>query len=302
MDKTLPTMVTTSGFKPRRGPLAALLGALMRSGCATVSPDGGMSVVATVAIETIKKDVVSIRTVDDAERARSAVQALLHRSLTVDTTVQIALLDNRGLQAAYNELALAEVEFVEESLLPNPTFAISRITGNSGYEIERRLVGDILALATLPFRSEIAAQRLQKAQLRAVLETMRLAAEIRRTYYRAVATNEFVGLLTDAKSTAECTAQLALKLGEIGSLNKLNMPANVSSTRRRPPTSQYFEHATTLRERFILGYHVFATLRPLWEQRLLSATWKRRRRDRRARRQHSFQTSKKIARRLVRNS
>jgi len=107
----------------------------MLSGCASFSPDGGMSVVATVASETINKDVVSIRTVDDAERARSAVQALLHRSLTVDTAVQIALLNNRGLQAAYNELALAEAEFVEESLPPNPTFAISRIAGNGGYEM-----------------------------------------------------------------------------------------------------------------------------------------------------------------------
>jgi hypothetical protein len=301
MDKTLPAMVTTSGFKPRRGPLAALLGALMRSGCASVSPDGGMSVVVTVAIETIKKDVVSIRTVEDAERARSAVQALLHRSLTVDTAVQIALPDNRGLQAPYNELALAEVEFVEGSLLPNPTFAISRIIDNSGYEIERQLVGDILALATLPFRSEIAPQRLQKAQLRAALETMWLAAEIRHTYYRAVATNEFVGLLTDAKSTAESTAALALKLGEIGSLNKLEhararvfyaeTTADLAILRAcdNPPRTL---HPRLPRLR---------NLAPPMEQRLLSATWKHRRRDRRARRQHSFQTSKKT-RRLVRNS
>jgi len=224
----------------------------MLSGCASFSPDGGMSVVATVASETINKDVVSIRTVDDAERARSAVQALLRRSLTVDTAVQIALLNNRGLQAAYNELALAEAEFVEESLPPNPTFAISRITGNGGYEIERQVVGDILALATLPFRSEIARQRFQKAQLRAALETLRLAAEVRRTYYRAVATNELVGLLTDAKSTAESTAQLALKLGETGSLNKLDQAReHVFYAETTADLATLRQHATTLRERLI---------------------------------------------------
>ena len=202
--------------------VAALFSTLALTGCASFSPDGGMNVVATVASETINKDVVSIRTVDDAEWARGAVQGLLRRALTVDTAVQIALLNNRGLQAAYNELALAEAEFVGESLPPNPTFAISRITGNGGYEIERQVVGDILALATLPFRSEIARQRFQKAQLRAAEETLRLAAEVRRAYYRAVAANELVVLLTDAKSTAESTAQLALKLGETGSLNKLD--------------------------------------------------------------------------------
>jgi len=181
-----------------------------------------MSVVANVAGETIGKNVVSIRTEDDAGRAKGIVQGLLRRSLTVDTAVQIALLNNRGLQAAYNELALAEADLIQDSLPPNPTFSISRIAGDGAMETERQVVGDILALATLPFRSEIARQRFQKAQLWAAEETLRLAADVRRAYYRAVAANELVGLLTDAKSTAESTAQLAEKLGETGSLNKLD--------------------------------------------------------------------------------
>src|ERR1700694_3289654 len=181
-----------------------------------------MTVVANVTGETLKKDVISIRTTDDAEEARNAVQRLLRRSLTVDTAVQIALLNNRGLQASYNELALAEANLVQDSLPPNPTFSISRISGDGALEIERQIVGDILALATLPFRSEIARQRSQKARLRAAEETLRLATDVRRAYYRAVAANELVGLLTDAKSTAESTAQLALKLGETGALNKLD--------------------------------------------------------------------------------
>jgi outer membrane protein TolC len=216
--------ILSSARRLKFGPAAAtvLLSALLLSGCATFSPDGGMTVVADVASQTLKKDVVSIRTEDDAKRANASVQGLLRRGLTVDTAVQISLLNNRGLQASYNELALAEADFVGESLPPNPIFSISRISGNGALEIERQVVGDILALATLPFRSEIARQRFQKAQLRAAEETLRLASDVRRAYYRAVAANELVGLLTDAKSTAESTAQLALKLGETGALNKLD--------------------------------------------------------------------------------
>ncbi|ANV99793.1 TolC family protein [Bradyrhizobium icense] len=192
------------------------------SGCASFSPDSGMTVVSDVASQTIGKDVAFVRSADGAERTGGAVRRLLGRPLTVDTAVQVALLSNKGLQAAYNELALAEADLVEQSLPPNPVFAISRISGNGSYEIERQVVGDILALATLPFRSEIARERFRQAQLRAALETLRLAAEVRRTYFRTVAANEMVGLLTDAKSTAESTAQLAKKLGETGSLNKLD--------------------------------------------------------------------------------
>lgn len=208
------------GFKAAAGVI--LLSTLLLAGCASFSPDGGMGGVAGVATETINKDVMAIRTPDDAQRADARVKALLRRPLTVDSAVQVALLSNRGLQAAYNELALAETDLVGDSLPPNPTFSISRISGNGALEIERQVVGDILALATLPFRSEIARQRFQKAQLRAAEETLRLAADVRRAYYKAVAANELVGLLTDAKSTAESTAQLALKLGETGSLNKLD--------------------------------------------------------------------------------
>src|SRR6266852_4422125 len=229
-----------------------LLSALLLSGCATFSPDGGMTVVANVVGETLKKDVISIRTTDDAEEARNVVQRLLRRPLSVDAAVQIALLNNRGLQASYNELALAEADLVQESLPPNPTFSIFRIAGNGALEAERQVVGNILALSTLPFRSEIARQRFHKAQLRAAEETLRLAAEVRRTYFRAVAANELVGLLTDAKATAESTAQLASNLGQTGALNKLDQAREqVFYAETTADLATLRQDATSARERLI---------------------------------------------------
>ena len=217
-----PLVLQSIHSRSRAQRLAAFFAATLLSGCASFSPDRGMGVVADVADQTIKKDVISIRTDSDAAHAQDVVRGLLRRSLTVDSAVQVALLNNRGLQAAYNELALAETDLIADSLPPNPTFSISRIAGNGALEVERQIVGDILALATLPFRSDIARERFRKAQLRAAEETLRLAAEVRRAYYRALAANELVVLFTDAKSTAESTAQLAEKLGRTGSLNKLD--------------------------------------------------------------------------------
>src|SRR5947209_1018806 len=150
------------------GHLAAwlVLAATSLTGCASFSPDGGMRDVAALAGEPLHKDIVAIRTVEDAARADISTQSLLRRALTADAAVQIALLNNKGLQAAYNELALAEADLVQDSLPPNPTVSLSRIAGGGGSEIERQLVGDILALATLPFRSDIARDRFRQAQLR----------------------------------------------------------------------------------------------------------------------------------------
>src|SRR6516164_2689603 len=138
---------------------AGLTSALLVSGCSWFSPDGGMSLVADVADHELKKDVIAIRTPDDAEAAAISVQRLLGRTLSADAAVQVALLSNRGLQAAYQELAAADAQRVGQGLPPNPAISISRIEGPIGLEIERRVVTDILALATLPARSEIAVSR-----------------------------------------------------------------------------------------------------------------------------------------------
>jgi outer membrane protein TolC len=242
--------------------LLVLTTALALSGCAAFSPDSGMGVVADATGESLGKQVAFVRTADDAEQANTTVRQLLARNLSADAAVQVALLNNKGLQAAYNELALAETDLIEQSLPPNPTFSISRISGNGASEIERQVVGDILALATLPFRSEIARERFRQAQLRAALETLRLAAEVRRAYFRTIAANEMVGLLTDAKSTAESTAQLAKKLGETGALNKLDQAREqvfYAETTAELATAR--QAATSARERL-------TRLMGLWDQDL----------------------------------
>src|SRR3984893_8132557 len=104
-------------------PLVALLSTFALFGCAAFSPDGGMTVVADVDGETIHKDVVSIRTEDDTGRAQEAVRRLLRQTLSVDATVQVALLNNRGLQASYKEAALAEANMGQDMLTPNATLS-----------------------------------------------------------------------------------------------------------------------------------------------------------------------------------
>ncbi len=196
-------------------------GTLILAGCKTFSPDGGMSVVNDFSARQLGKDTVAIRSEDDDAAARARVAHLIKRPLSADAAVQIALLKNRGLQAAYNELGIAEASMVAESLPPNPTLSISRMTG-AELEIERRIVADILGLATLPARADIAQSHFRQAQLRAAGETARVAAETRRAYYGAVASQQLANRLGDAQTAAANAAKLATRLGESGALNKLD--------------------------------------------------------------------------------
>ncbi len=200
----------------------ALVGGLLVSACKTLSPDAGMDTVSDIAGDALKADVQAIRTPEQAAAAHAKVETLLRRPLTARAAVQIALLNNRGLQAAYNALGIAEAAMVEASLPPSPTFSLQRISGSVEIEIERRIVGDILALATLPARTEIAGDRFRQAQLHAAEATLRAAAETRRAYYRSVAAREMAGFLEQAAATAKTADELSKRLGESGAMNKLD--------------------------------------------------------------------------------
>ncbi len=196
--------------------------AILVTACQTLSPDGGMDAVADFAGRRLHQHVAVLRNPEDALAAHGRVAALLRKPLTANAAVQIALLNNRDLQAAYDALGLAEASMIESSLPPNPSFSLQHLAGPVEIEIERRIVANILALATLPARSKIAADRFRQAQLRAIAQTLRLAAETRRAYYRAVAAAEMVALLDQAKAAADTAAQLARRLGETGAMNKLD--------------------------------------------------------------------------------
>ena len=101
------------------GAKSGIASAMLVSGCTWFSPDAGMGVVATIAQQELKKDVAAIRSPEEAEAAAVTVRRLLNRTLTADAAVQIALLNNRGLQAAYDELAIADAERPHQEILPD---------------------------------------------------------------------------------------------------------------------------------------------------------------------------------------
>jgi len=221
--KTYRTRAFAPSAAGGAAPVAAVLAMLLLSGCARFSPDAGMDVVQTAAAAgELGKDVIKINDERTEAHVAARVRELLSKPLTVSSAVQVALLNHRGLQAAYNELGISEAQMVEASLPPAPRLEFSRLVGSGGFEIERQIVQSVLALLTLPRRREIAEARFRQAQVRAVEATLRISAEAGRAYYRAVAANESVKFLVDARLSAETVSDLAKRLGETGAMTKLD--------------------------------------------------------------------------------
>ena len=90
-------------------PLTAAVALL--AGCASFSPDGGFGTVEQTAREKLDKDVRWARSEEDRAAVADRVAELLAQSLSADDAVQIALLNNRGLQAGFRQTpALVDID------------------------------------------------------------------------------------------------------------------------------------------------------------------------------------------------
>jgi outer membrane protein TolC len=201
--------------------LAALASGLIVSGCTSFSPDGGMRTVAAITGESINQNVVKVSSEADEAWVQQRVRRLNQGTLSADAAVQIALLNNRDLQGAYNRLGIAEAIRVKQSRPIEPTFIFNRVSTALELDIEREIAASVLSLLTQPMRAEIATAEFERAQLRAAEDTLQLATETRRTYWRAVGSRETVAALTDTETSAQHAASLAAELEKTGALNKL---------------------------------------------------------------------------------
>jgi outer membrane protein TolC len=200
---------------------AALLCAVALGGCATFSPDGGFASVEQTAKARLGKEVLWSRSAADQDRIEQRVAELLARPLSVDDAVQVALLNNRGLQAGLQDLGITEAEVVQAGRLPNPGFSFGRSTRGDEREIERSLHVNLARLLVLPLIGQMEARRFAQAQGLAAMTVLSLAADTRKAYYHALAAAESVRYQRQVQQAAQASAELARRMEQVGNFNKL---------------------------------------------------------------------------------
>lgn len=194
---------------------------LLLAGCASFSPDGGFGKVSQLTQERTGQGVALQRSPEEAQIAQNRVAELLQAALTADAAVEVALLNNRGLQAKFGDLGIAESELVRAGRLKNPSLSFGRMSGGGGIEIERTVLFDILGLLTMPMAKEVGQQRFEQAQYQAAYDAVSLAADVRRAYFDAVAAQELAKFYEQVKETADVSNELAKRMLQAGNFNKL---------------------------------------------------------------------------------
>ena len=192
------------------------------AGCTTFSPDGGMSAVNSLTQSRIQQDTQWIRSEQDAQDARTATRELLVKPLSADDAVRVALFNNRGLQATYAELGIAEADLVQAGRLKNPRFAYLNVNSATETKIERVLTFEFMQLITMPLAMRLERRRFEATQQRVAAEVLQVAAQTRKAYYRAISAQQTAAYMQDVKVSAEVGAELARRMAGAGNWSKLN--------------------------------------------------------------------------------
>lgn len=205
-----------------RARIAVPVAALLVAGCATFSQDGGFPSVQALTRERAPGELAWARSDADADALRKRVAELLARPLTVDDAVQVALLNNPGLQARYAELGIAEADLVQAGRLRNPRLSYLRATHGDEIKVETALVFNVLAIFTLPLATRIEEHRFEQVKLDVAADVLRLGAQTRRAWYQAVAAAQTAQYMEQVRESADAGAELARRMVQAGNWPRIN--------------------------------------------------------------------------------
>jgi cobalt-zinc-cadmium efflux system outer membrane protein len=205
------------------GYLFALL--VFLSGCTTVSLNAGFAEVSGLVEErTAAKIFWSSGTELDKE-ATDKVGSLLKAKLTVDQAIQIALLNNRDLQAMYSELGVAQADLVQAGLLNNPIFdAVIKFptSGGGKPDLELSAVMNFLDIFYIPLRRRVAAARFEETKSRVTGSVLDFAAQVRRAFYLHQANEQMLELRQTILQALTASLEVGRRLHEAGNISDLD--------------------------------------------------------------------------------
>jgi cobalt-zinc-cadmium efflux system outer membrane protein len=204
---------------------AALLAASTTGGCARVQAGLGFDEVARTAEERTGSRIHWNQGTPADAAVKAEVARLLAEELTPESAVQVALLNNRNLQATYEELNIAQADLVAAGLLGNPVFdAEARLPlRGRGTSIELAVVQDFLSILYLPLRKAVAGAAFEAAKLRAAGAVIDLAGQVRTGFYAAQASEQLLAMRKEVLAATEASYTLARRLRAAGNTSGLEL-------------------------------------------------------------------------------
>lgn len=209
-----------------------LFAAVALGGCATVNPRPDYDRTAKHVEQATGQEKV-YRPGDEAI-VEKTVAALVDHGLTADEAVQVCLLNNPRLQAAFFNVGMARADVVQSGLLSNPSLGISlRLPSSGGLaNVEAGLAQNIAELWQIPLRKRVAERALDQAILVLAREASLLAAEAKIAYYRAVAADRGYKITLENLEIVQQLVDVAIARQQAGEGTEIDITLSRSELRQ----------------------------------------------------------------------
>ncbi len=202
------------------------------AGCAGVSKKAAFSEVQQQVDKRIGFPIHWNTSANPADEVAHTIKELLGRPLVADTTVQIALLNNRRLQATYEEIGIAYAAVVDAGSISNPAFHGGATFGlpvdtataqpaHDTYTFEIEM--DFLSLLYGSMRKSVAKSEFETAKLRVTAAVMDLAGQTRMAFYRVQAEKQMLEMFRQVVLATQAGYDFASHLHEAGNIPELDL-------------------------------------------------------------------------------
>jgi outer membrane protein, heavy metal efflux system len=195
------------------------------TGCASVNLSAGFPEVRATVEERAAARIVWTPGTDLEREIADTLGSLLQRTLTADDAVQIALLNNRDLQAMYSELGVAQADLVQAGLLKNPVFdaAVQFHLGPVRPDLQLGAVLGVLDALYVPLRKRVATAQFEETKLRVTGAVLDFVLEVRHVFYRHQANEQMLELRTTVADALGASFEASRRLHEAGNITDLDL-------------------------------------------------------------------------------
>lgn len=203
--------------------IIALVGVTLTCGCAKVDPSGDYRRVADRVEDATGHNEVYIPGDDDLVETK--IESLLLGGVTADEAVQISLLNNPRVQAAFWNVGMARADVVQSGLLSNPTLGLSlRLPASGGLaNVEGGLVQNIVDLWQIPVRKRVAGQALDAAILKLARQVGVIAMDTKAAYFEAIAADRQRAIATENLDLSKQLLELTAVRRQVGVGNEIEV-------------------------------------------------------------------------------
>jgi len=195
------------------------------TGCASVDLRAGFSEVSAVVEERAATRIAWQSGTELDREASETLGSLLKKKLTAEDAVQMAMLNNRDLQAMYSELGVAQADLVQAGLFRNPILDAAVMFPLSGVrpDLQLSVVVSVLDALYVPLRKRVAAARFEEAKLRVTGTVLDVAGQVRKAFYEYQAGEQVLELRRTVVQGLSASLEVSRRLHEAGNITDLDL-------------------------------------------------------------------------------